>query len=179
MTTFQEGDEVKTMDENMTTTSSDEDISLENDDGDLQTTLPNEEGLNNKDVTTTYDEDITLKNDDEDVKTTFLEVAAPEVKKHLVPMALPGLGEVLGEKKSIQHCSRWKCIKLCTSANLNLAVLQRFFNYLNSFSAEPVLSGPRYGSSRQEMFFYLSNNLFTLKVQSKKIFDFRSTSVDT
>jgi hypothetical protein len=71
--TFQEGDEVKTVDENTMTTSSDEDISLEK--------------------------------DDEDVKTTFHEVRAPEVKKHLVPMALPGLGEVLGEKKGIQHYS--------------------------------------------------------------------------
>jgi hypothetical protein len=81
MTTFQEDDEVKTVDENTMTTSSDEDISLENDD---------------EDVKTTYDEDITLEND---VKTTSPEVRAPEVKKHLVPMALPGLGEVLGEKK--------------------------------------------------------------------------------
>jgi hypothetical protein len=99
MTTFQEGDEVKTMDENTMTTSSDEDISLENDDDDLQTTFPKEGRLYDEDVTTTYDDDITMENDDEDVKTTFLEVAAPEVKKHLVPMALPGLGVALGEKK--------------------------------------------------------------------------------
>jgi hypothetical protein len=115
MTTFQEGDEVKTVDENTTTTSSDEDISLENDDEDLQTTLPKKGRLNYENVTMTYDEDITLETDAEDVKTTFPEARTPEVKKHLVPMALPGLGEVLGEKKSIQHCSLWKCIKVCTS----------------------------------------------------------------
>ncbi len=99
MTTFQEGDEVKTKDENTMTTSSDEDISLENDDEDLKTTLPKEGRSNDEDVTTTYDDDITLENDAEDVQTTFPEARAPEVKKHLVPMALPGLGVALGEKK--------------------------------------------------------------------------------
>jgi hypothetical protein len=105
MTTFQEGDEVKTMDENMTTTSSDEDISLENNDEDEKTTFPKEGRSNDEDVTTTYDDDITLESDEKDVETTFHEARAPEVKKHLVPMVLPGLGEALGEKKSIQHYS--------------------------------------------------------------------------
>jgi hypothetical protein len=100
MTTFQEGDEVKTMDENTMTTSTDEDITLENDDEDIKTTFPKEGSLKDEDVTPTYDDDITLENDEEDVKTTFA-----EVKKHLVKMALPGLGEVLGEKKCFQHCS--------------------------------------------------------------------------
>jgi hypothetical protein len=105
MTTFQVGDEVKTMDENTMTTSSDEDITLEDDDEDEKTTFPKEGRSNDEDVTTTYDDDITLETDAEDVKTIFHEVRAPEVKKHLVPMALPGLGEVLGEKKCFQHCS--------------------------------------------------------------------------
>jgi hypothetical protein len=128
MTTFQEGDEVKTMDENTMTTSSVEDITLEDDDRDLKTTLPQEGRLNDEDATTTYDDDITLENDDEDVKTTF-----PEVKDHLVrvPMALPGLGEALGKKKGIQHCSIWKRIKVCTSINLYFVALQRFlFNFV-------------------------------------------------
>jgi hypothetical protein len=144
MTTFQEGDEVKTVDENTMTTSSDEDISLENNDEDVKTTFPKEGRLNDEDATTTYDEDITLENDEEEVKTTFAEARAPEVKKHLVPMALPGLGEALGKKKSIQHCSIWKRIKVCTSINLYCVALQRFlFNFVtvsvkNRFSQAQV-----------------------------------------
>jgi hypothetical protein len=139
MTTFQEDEEVKTMDENTMTTSSDEDISLENDGDDVKTTFPKEGRLNDEDVKTTYDEDITLENDDEDVKTTFHEVRAPEVKKHLVPMALPGLGEALGEKKCIQHCSLWKCIKVCTSINLCFSALQRFLKFISKIGTVDIM----------------------------------------
>jgi hypothetical protein len=140
MTTFQEGDEVvKTMDENTMPTSSDEDISLENNDEDERTTFPKEGGLNDEDVTTTYDEDITLENDEEAVKTTFPEVRAPEVKKQLlrVSMVLPGLGEALGEKKSIQHYSLWKRIGIHVN-QLIFCCLTKIFNFFNSFSKEPV-----------------------------------------